>query len=291
MKNSDILMALDACRPCSDDLQSPELLEAAEAVSSDAHTRMIYQRIQSFDARIVRVMHDLPVPAGLAERLIAAMPISAVPVSAGPVCVGPTAAVDIAVAAASASESSGCLVAPASGLSPAASGLSPAARGWHPLRWALAASLLVAVCGIGYWAHLNGRAAIIDEGQLASQAAEWHLQVMARDAWTGDLDLAQKFPPSKQVVSPVRLTDATQLTGHAAAVYDLSRPGSPRATLFVMRTSAVNLAIGPPGDPLSETANLSVGCWQSKGLVYVLVVQGDANTYRQYLNNRLGGLT
>jgi hypothetical protein len=164
-------------------------------------------------------------------------------------------------------------------------------RPWHIARWAVAATVLLSLAYAGYWAFTNRTTKTIGEEQLASQAADWHLSLANQDEWTRDETLSRALPASSQVAAPVRLMDAKKLTGRASVAYDLARPGSPPATLFVLKMDVAHLAVAPPSSPRSETANLSVGCWQSKGLVYVLVVRGDARSYRQYLNNASGGLT
>ncbi len=39
-----------------------------------------------------------------------------------------------------------------------------------------------------------------------------------------------------------------------------------------------------PLNPQSSTGGVMIGCWQSQGMVYVLVVEGDERTYQRLLD-------
>ena len=73
MTDQEIQQAIDACRPGSDDLQRPEMAALAEAIRCDPDVRRRYDCSQQFDASVRGVFRDVPVPAGLADRLLAAV--------------------------------------------------------------------------------------------------------------------------------------------------------------------------------------------------------------------------
>src|SRR5688572_16217343 len=60
---------IDACRPGSDDLSLPALVGLAAAVDRDRGVAEELSRSQRFDRAVSTAMHDLPLPAGLLERL------------------------------------------------------------------------------------------------------------------------------------------------------------------------------------------------------------------------------
>src|SRR5687767_10428691 len=62
---------IDACRAGSDDLALPALADLATAVEGDRALAEEVARSQRFDQTVAAAMHDLPVPDGLAERLLA----------------------------------------------------------------------------------------------------------------------------------------------------------------------------------------------------------------------------
>jgi hypothetical protein len=64
------LEQLDACRPHSGDLDSPEMCALVAELQRDPELRSAYDRIQKLDDAIVDAMDDVPVPSGLAERLL-----------------------------------------------------------------------------------------------------------------------------------------------------------------------------------------------------------------------------
>src|SRR5688572_10680083 len=68
-QNSRYREQIDACRPGSDDLALPALAELAGAVESDRALADVFARSQRFDRAVSAAMHDVPLPAGLLERL------------------------------------------------------------------------------------------------------------------------------------------------------------------------------------------------------------------------------
>jgi hypothetical protein len=71
---------IDACRAGSDDLHLPELAGLAQAVGHDGAAENTadetaiareFDRSQRFDRSVVSALHDVSVPAGLLERLLA----------------------------------------------------------------------------------------------------------------------------------------------------------------------------------------------------------------------------
>ena len=75
----------------------------------------------------------------------------------------------------------------------------------------------------------------------------------------------------------------TEFLGRRGVVYDLPGPAGTDAALYVVETEAVEgFGAAPAWQPFT-TAGCCASAWQEGGLLYVLVVQGDAATYRAYL--------
>src|SRR5262245_45448960 len=64
---------LDACRPGKGDLALPELAAAAQALQRDPVAAKEFARSQQFDRQVAAALHDVTLPPGLADRLLAAV--------------------------------------------------------------------------------------------------------------------------------------------------------------------------------------------------------------------------
>jgi hypothetical protein len=71
-----ILEALDACRAGHDDLHDADLAALAARLAEDADLRDRLARVQRLDVRLAEAIDDVPVPEGLAERLLVALAAS-----------------------------------------------------------------------------------------------------------------------------------------------------------------------------------------------------------------------
>src|SRR5206468_10251735 len=89
--------------------------------------------------------------------------------------------------------------------------------------------------------------------------------------------------PAAIVAPSSRWTDVSGMIDASAVAYDLNTAGGPRAMLFVVRNAEIDADTAPPVSPQSSTGGMMIGCWQSQGLVYVLVVEGDERSYKSLL--------
>lgn len=64
------LEILEVVRPGSDDLSDPELADAVAFLETHPECRRQFERRQELDRQMGRVMRDVPVPAGLKDRLL-----------------------------------------------------------------------------------------------------------------------------------------------------------------------------------------------------------------------------
>jgi hypothetical protein len=110
------------------------------------------------------------------------------------------------------------------------------------------------------------------------------------DTAHGQIILTEKSPPkaypfSRAVIfsQGICWREIRDFLGRAGIAYDLPGRNGRRATLYVIKQSAEGLGNEPLYRPFT-TGGLSASAWQEGGLLYVLVVQGEPNTYQNYLN-------
>lgn len=79
--------------------------------------------------------------------------------------------------------------------------------------------------------------------------------------------------------------------GFDGVAYDLRGWQGTRATLYVVQGQAKNVPSFPPAVPGLATANCAVAAWQEGDLLYVLVVRGSSQEYQQFLQDTGAPLT
>lgn len=260
-----ILEAIEACRPGSEDLSDAELAVLADEMAAKAELRTVYDKLKQTDVVLAEAFHDVPVPGGLADRIVdrlaSARPTQVVPD-------GSTATED------NAAESSPQI----------------AKRGRRlRRRWVLSAAVL-AVAGsllmvFAIWGDsedgLTGgtaeQAAIVLFGKEGNAPPAGHR--------ASDVSPPRAHPFSPQLPQPpgTRWRRIDEFLGRRGVAYDLTAPGQPKATLYVIKRRAPNLRDSPPYNPAYNSLNRCAAAWQSDGLLYVLVVDGSVGRYREVL--------
>ncbi len=248
---------LEATRPGDADqgLSEVEALELRELLADDAELQAELARIGAWDDLVTLAVDDIPVPAGLADRLRATVDRELSITAADP-------------------------------LAPAASGHSR--RNWIAGALAMAAALLLAA-GLG--SYLS-QPAIIDVAQLQDETIELTSDLQ-NVAWQGEgIDYPAEAFPSQLRFKPQRWGRVATSLDREAIVFDLVRQGAPRAALVAMQTNAASeeLPDHPSLQPTSSTGNVCVGTWQREGFVYSLVVSGGKARYQLFLRDA-GSLT
>lgn len=255
----EILTAIDACRPGSDDLYQEEMSSLAESLQDDPRTRQWYDRSQRLDAAVAEAFRDVPVPAGLADRLLAS--------------VSPTGIDEESV------------------VSPAQQRPAATRRRWR--RWALSltagcASLVLLAVGLAFF--FSSEPTLTSQA-VVNQAIQWTYTVgRSDDPWNADLAQVPKkyvFDRDSLRRTPSRWQRIQLKTSldRRAVVYDLTTARSqPTAVLFVVDIGdreTTGLQGGPTFPPSSETDGWCVGTWRKGRRLYVLAVQGDKQRYRE----------
>ena len=247
------LEAVEACRPGSENL-------------SDAELRTVYDKLKQTDVVLAEAFHDVPVPEGLADRILDRLASAAEP-SVLPE--EPIATPDSAVELDSAVAKRG--------------------RFWRSRSVLVATVLGTAVSLTAAFVILNDS----EEG-LTGESVEWAAimlfdnegnsppagNLISEKASPGSHPLG---PPAVAQLSGIRWRRIDEFLGREGVAYDLAPPGSPRATLYVIKRKVPNLRDFPPPNPATNSRNQFAAAWQSGGLLYVLVVDGGAGRYRDVL--------
>ncbi len=283
--DSRILESLEACRPGSDDLSDPAMVPLNSQMAASRELDDLYERLQKLDGCLAAAFHDVPVPDGLADRILARLN------AAG------TEKVITDTAAP-----------PGSAMAESLAGVQPVNAAVRPLRFmprlsrfaasrpiltggmaaALAAIVLLAAVGVLRRMGSSDRE-ISPELAIEQFNSDPHGEgtlLDARPAPSG-------YPCSEFLSLPpsTRWRDVVDFQGAKAVAYDFQGPQGAGATLYVLRGKAAGSPSSPPWSPQHTTGNRAVGWWQEEGLVYVLVVEGDAADYRQLLQSGSGPVT
>jgi hypothetical protein len=263
MTDRELISGLDACRPGSDDLGQPELRAVAEHVAADGRAQAIRVRIERIDSAVSRAMHDLPLPDGYAARQLARLHEAAQEAAIG--------------------DGVGTDLLPAS-VAPAISVGSTSRSRRRFLVWSsgvvtAAAAIFVAVI------LLRPEKPLVAYDLESSR--QWHDQLAADGDWLPfhPNELSQHALPSELRLLPHRYRDASSVVGREARAYDLSQPGRPATTLFVIpQVDRAGVPSSPPRAPETSTLGLAVAYWQTGGYIYVVVLQSDRiEDYQQLL--------
>jgi hypothetical protein len=263
MKRRELRKLMNCCRPGLRDLTEEEARALVEALEQDPVLRGEWQAMQSWDAAIGRVFHDVPVPAGLADRLLAAVATGGGLPGQEAVSVPPGS-----VGAAQLAEKT----------------RSP----WRAWPTGLAAGLLVtsAIVMLALW--LAAWRDNLTAAQVAEASGAW-IEQLDPEAWQPTNPPDAEFPLDPSVrLTVVSWQQCTAITDWQAVAYraDLP-PDHSTAFLFVIRTwQGRQLPTIPPTVPDSTTGNICIGVWKNNGCLYVLIVPGSQNDYRRTLRTQ-----
>ena len=267
------LEALEVCRPGSNDLAEPGLAFLAAEMAGNRALRERHDRLQRLDAKVSDAFGDVPIPDGLAGRIMEQLEAARYE----------PAAAD--------QESSLPQAPPASAVAEVA---KPRAR--ISRRWLLAgAGSLVAAAAVLVAVIANIQPPVHDESVILDLAMDYFGGDGIRRV-QGEL-VADMPPPDDYPISPGvlqsgetrwrRISDFLDCRGVA---YDLAPRGGARATLYVVKYPAAGLPAVAPLRPFT-TRNRSTAAWKKGSLLYVLVVEGGPKRYRSFLNYPRGPLT
>jgi hypothetical protein len=252
-----LIEAIEACRPQSDDLSQPDLAFLRVELARDPQLEEAFQRVQTTDAAVGRVFRDVPVPEGLADRLLARL---------------------------------------AEARQLEAAKVPAEIQGRRSRRrWAIGGVVAIAAAAAILIAFLpNLRIHAISLADIQEKVmAQFQADLEQRPA--GELlsrsTPSHALPMSQDIVSNpgVRWRNVSGLLGATAIAYDLTLPDGTRATLYVvrLRSGLPTLPASPPSTPRPMTQQRSIAVWKQAtpkgGAVYVLAVNGGTSSYRRLL--------
>jgi hypothetical protein len=244
---------IESCRPGSDDLRDPQFADAAHEIDQDTTAARFYDQTQRQDARIVGAIDQVPVPPGLAERILARLEEHDQAVAATEQIIAATAETQVRLA------------------------ITPKSR----RRWvqAVAATAAIVVVAITF-GHFMRPAS---QPPLELVAAEFLAELGAVNSDWQPMTQAPATAPFPDGVAGTA-TGWRRLSRGVATAYRVAHPVSGSAVLFVSRMTSENLPGSPPADPQSATGGQAIGFWKVGPRVYMLVVPGNARNYRAFLH-------
>lgn len=260
------LHSIESCRAGYEDLSHPAMSHLAAKIAANPDLEKLFDRIQFLDAKIGAAFHDVSVPPGLDKRILDVLAHAPAEISA------------TAVENKHLHETAG-IVTPCS---------SPArGKRWVSRRWILAAGGMLsaaAILFIALWINFHNQESISEQTALDES-----IRFFDADAAGGGFPVAERpapkaYPFSRAVVfsAGTGWREIHDLLGRAGIAYDLPRLGGARAVLYVIEQSIEGLGNEPQFQPFT-TGGYSASAWQEGGLLYVLVVQGEPQTFRKYL--------
>jgi hypothetical protein len=261
---------IDACRPGSDDLSLRELAELAAAATADPAVAEELARSHAFDRQLTAALADVPVPAGLAERILDSLSCAA---PAGP-------AAEAALFTAEAPER-----AAAGATQRLMRGSRLSRRRWIELGAGACAAAVLGALVVRFWPRTPRR---IAPHELAQMAEAWLRQIQSPAGWSSDVAALPTAlrPPTAVRAAPQRWRRFVTPEGWSSVAIDFAAPGSPRAVLLVVRSSA---RFAVPEMPLPKTrlplssAGPAAIAWQKGDLLYVLAVVEDAQRLDDFI--------
>jgi hypothetical protein len=273
--NLRLLEALEACRPGSDDISDPALADLAAELARHPELEDVFGRLQKLDATLAGVFEDVPVPDGLANRLLARLAVAKL-VDTATGAEGPSSAAGPAVE----------IVVSAPATVPAADA-KPRRPKLARRMWWLAAAGSAAACVVVAVSLLRSPPPVQPMVYTPEPVLDDALALFREERavkWSEEVQPLREFPLSSALVDARarRWRYVDDLLGTRGVAYDLTHEGGPRATLYVARRTVEGL---PDKPRLDSAPKNSGGCcvwaWQQDGLVYALVVEGAPDAARR----------
>jgi hypothetical protein len=244
--------------PSSCDLNEPEMAELSRLLEEVPQAAQALGRVQQLDVLLQHGMDDVPVPTGLADRLLARLAEDRVTLSATEAA---------AVAAPSAEQHT-----------------QPASRRrWLAWGAALAASLLVA---LGIWQSMKPTP--FAAADIETLAHVWQEELT--ENWKS-LPIPKSFTVPESLRGLEREWQRLQIDGAAAVAIRLGRNADDGTVLFLIdRQLDPPAPSSPPKNPQWTTGGWSIAYWHERQQLNVLLVDGGEAEYKQFIPPGSGAL-
>jgi hypothetical protein len=266
----ELLERIDACRTGSDDLRDELLAPLIDALAADPRKRALLESVQQFDAAIIDVMEDVPLPPGLQERLLESLATAEAARA-----LEAQSTIDYIVDEQSTSPS---LASPADWPGPKTSR--------RKMLWSALAATAAGIGGVSLVASRYWLAPDLTQARVLDETIAFYGQDVPEDLQT--TPPPPSLPFSKAVSRNVRYMGwrrVNNFLGRAnlnGVAFELSQNGT-EATLYVVPATIASLKSWPLSRPDATTAGRSMSVWQGRGVMYVLVVDGGPGAYRGFI--------
>lgn len=280
-EDPQILEALQACRPGSDDLAEPEMAGLAARLAESAELDELRGRLQRLDVTLADAFHDVPVPEGLEARVLARL----------------------AEAQAGGVEPQHAVASPSAVASqPASPGVPGRSRPrlWRDRRWLLAGAALAASILILLLQGMPRTKGVSEEQFLTAAIAHFKQDREGAAGLSAGSSAREGYPLSPALpwqglrINPRDVDGFPRdlLLDLRGVAYDVMGPEGVVATLYVVDGSVgLTLEGEPPAEPMHSTGQCCVVAWQEGPLVYVLVIVGEGDVYQWLLARGQGTVT
>jgi hypothetical protein len=299
LDDHELLKMIDCCRadkdgrPNSDDLAGEALRPLADILADSPAARDLFARAKQTDARLRAAMVDVPVPYGLADRIL--QRLAAGSAAASDLVVNDTVSIvlleDSSTDAATAPSERQFL---GGALAPVPRGPRGAGRAlWTRRYWlatglATAAGIAVVVSWYGSPVHYTPESLLEAARQFDASAPREEGTLLAQSR------PHSSFRASERIVTPptTRWRTVDGFLGRTGVAYDLSMPRGASATLYVVQLGRLpnaphidtaRLRSSPSANPQPASGGARMATWREEGRLYVLVVHGDDNAYRRLI--------
>lgn len=268
---------MEAWRAGSDDLSLPELAPLAAEMAGDPALRAECDMLHDEQHAFRSALHDVAIPAGLAERLMQKLQLTA-PIA--PSIESPPLLADVDVFGPSAPQAADAPM-------PA----SLAVRPINQVRVLLGVATLACALLIPGLLQMFFAAQPLSGEMLVASALDLPAKDVFQGEWRGDIESVPaecSFPSQafRQDVAPLGWREAEGLVpGATGVVYRLTGPRRAQAYLLVLevRGGTVGLDVSPAGNPIRSTGGWAAVAWRDGDRVCLLIVEGTADRFRGLL--------
>jgi hypothetical protein len=247
--NDPVAEALESCRPGSRDIHGPHLEFLKSEVAKNPQIAATYERLQRLDAKIADAFQNVPIPEGLADRVLNSL------TQAQP-------RPEISRQKVQQKISRRLLL--GAGASTVAAGLLTAAT----LSW-----------------MRRKPVSVLSEQCVLDEAIHYFEHVpQSPSHLLAEVTPPAKYPFSQSVVMThgAKWSTVSDFLGAEGVVYDLLGTNDGQAMLYVLANVVACTATAPSLQPFT-TAGCSASMWKENGLLNVLVVHGDPSIYQRHL--------
>ncbi len=262
--------ALESCSMGVCDVADPAMARLSAEIAANPQLQKVFDRIEHLDGKIAAAFQDVSLPPGLIQRLLANVSNARIEIPA--------------------SDQSNPKPHQSTNMDNPFIAASSPVQGKRKIsrrRLLLAGGLLSAAVAllIALWLNFHNA-----ESYTEQTVIDEAFSFFEADIALGRTLLTEKSPPkaysfSRAIISSndICWREIRNFLGRSGIAYDLPERNGRRATLYVIKQNIEGLGNEPLYRPFT-TGGFSASAWQEGGLLFVLVIQGEPNSYQHYLN-------